>query len=128
MEAMNRPTEKRIEALADLDEVRKAVFGDVGDEPNVYADYDRCSELSGKMRKAISTLSAALAVEVGTDAPYEFDRYINGTLMAEGIRVERASSYEQAYIVAARIASRGSNGESPVLVLRTTPGIRRKDE
>lgn len=44
-------------ALGDLEEVRKAVFGDVGDEPNVYADYDRCSELSGKMRRAIAALA-----------------------------------------------------------------------
>lgn len=50
--------ERVVEALADLDEVRKAVFGDVGDEPDVYADYDRCSELCGKMARAIAALSA----------------------------------------------------------------------
>jgi hypothetical protein len=48
---------KRREAIADLEEVRKAVFGDVGDEPNVYADYDRCVELAAKMRRALDTLS-----------------------------------------------------------------------
>lgn len=46
----------RATALADLEEVRKAVFGDVGDEPNVYADYDRLSELAGKMRHALAAL------------------------------------------------------------------------
>ncbi|MBP0440447.1 hypothetical protein [Tianweitania sediminis] len=40
----------------DLDEVRKEVFGDVGDEPNVFADYDRACELSGKLQNAISIL------------------------------------------------------------------------
>lgn len=44
--------------IADLDEVRRAVFGDVGDEPNVYADYDLCSELQGKMRRALACLTA----------------------------------------------------------------------
>jgi hypothetical protein len=43
-------------ALADLEEVYRAVFGYIGDEPNVYADYDRLVELSGKMRRAIETL------------------------------------------------------------------------
>jgi hypothetical protein len=43
-------------AIADLEEVRKAVFGDLGDEPNVYADYDRCAELAAKMRRAIDAL------------------------------------------------------------------------
>lgn len=51
-----RNMQKREQALADLEEVRKAVFGDVGDEPDVYADYDRCVELQGKMRRAIDTL------------------------------------------------------------------------
>jgi hypothetical protein len=40
----------------DLETVRKAVFGDVGDEPDVYADYDELSRLAGSMRKAISKL------------------------------------------------------------------------
>lgn len=59
----------------------------------------------------------------GTPAPqshlggYEFDRYINGRLMAEGVTVEKAKSFEDAAVTAARIASRGSNGEVPVLVL-----------
>jgi len=47
------------EVVADLEEVHKAVFGDVGDEPNVYADYDRCSELAGQMRRAIKTLAVS---------------------------------------------------------------------
>lgn len=41
---------------ADLDEVRRHVFGDVGDEPDVFADYDRACELSGKLQNAISIL------------------------------------------------------------------------
>lgn len=52
-----RNLHKRTNALADLEEVYGAVFGhDAGDEPNVYADYDRCLELSAKMRRAIETL------------------------------------------------------------------------
>lgn len=49
---------------------------------------------------------------------YEFDRYINGRLMAEGVTIERAATLEEAMVIAARIASRGPNRELPVLVLR----------
>jgi hypothetical protein len=47
---------RRQAALADLEEVRKAVFGDDGDEPDVYADHGRCLELADKMRRAIDVL------------------------------------------------------------------------
>lgn len=48
-------------AREDLDEVRKAVFGDIGDEPDIFADYDKASEMSGKMRRALAAIDAALA-------------------------------------------------------------------
>lgn len=46
-----------------------------------------------------------------------FDRYVNGVLMAEGVEVTRASSLEEAMIIAARLAACGPNGETPVLIL-----------
>lgn len=49
---------------------------------------------------------------------FEFDRYINGELMAEGVTIERQDNLPDAMRAAARIASRGPNGEAPVLVLR----------
>ena len=52
---------------------------------------------------------------------YEFDRYINGRLMAEGVKVEKAKTFEEAVVTAARLASRGPNREVPVLVLRSPP-------
>lgn len=45
------------EALLDLMEVHRAVFGTTGSEPDVYADYDRCVELGRKSDTAIKTLS-----------------------------------------------------------------------
>lgn len=48
-----------------------------------------------------------------------FDRYVNGVLMAEGVEVTRASSIEKAMATAAKLAARGPNGETPVLVSRT---------
>lgn len=50
---------------------------------------------------------------------YKFNRYVNGVLMAEGVTVERAKTFEEAMQIAARIASRGPRGDLPVLVLRT---------
>ena len=49
---------------------------------------------------------------------HEFDRYINGQLMAEGVTIEKAETLEAATASAVRIASKGPNGEAPVLVLR----------
>lgn len=48
---------------------------------------------------------------------YHFARYINGTLMAEGVLIETAASLEEAMGKAARLAPRGPKGETPVLVL-----------
>ncbi len=73
---------------------------------------------------AIEAIEKAMeCVTPGEVAPtskivFEFDRYINGRLMAEGVRIEKAKTLEAAMLTAARIASRGPNGEAPVLVLR----------
>jgi hypothetical protein len=48
---------------------------------------------------------------------WAFDRYVNGVLMAEGVTVTRASSFEEACVKATKLASRGPNNEAPVLVL-----------
>lgn len=50
-----------------------------------------------------------------------FERYIGGTLMAEGVTIEREPSLEKAMVRAAQIASRGPNGETPVLIYRPRP-------
>lgn len=52
--------------------------------------------------------------EVGP--PFSFDRYINGKLMAEGVTIERQATLKRAASEAARLASKGPNGETPVLV------------
>lgn len=71
-------------ALDDLEEVRKAVFGDVGDEPDVYSDYDRCSELSGKMRRALSALtqSPPPSTDVTPPEPVGYCVWISPTKLA----------------------------------------------
>lgn len=48
---------------------------------------------------------------------WAFDRYVNGVLMAEGVTITLASSFEEACVKAAKLASRGPNNEAPVLVL-----------
>lgn len=55
-----------------------------------------------------------------TQQTWVFDRYVNGVLMAEDVEVARASSFEEAAVIAARLAARGPNGETPVLILRTS--------
>ena len=56
-----------------------------------------------------------------TGPPWEFDRYINGTLMAEGVKVERETNFADALRVAAKLAAKGPNREVPVLVCRAAP-------
>lgn len=51
---------------------------------------------------------------------WTFDRYVNGILMAEGVEIEKAETFEQAAKAAVRLASSGPKGEAPVLVLRDT--------
>lgn len=76
------------------------------------------------VRPNISDVTAALGRRIPTsteaegEVVWEFDRYINGDLMAEGVTIEREPDLERAAAKAARIASRGPNGEAPVLVLR----------
>lgn len=57
----------------------------------------------------------------GRKSIWEFDRYVNGTLMAEGVTIERATDFEHAAKKAAQIASRGPYGETPILVLKASP-------
>lgn len=64
--------------------------------------------------------NATIAEPADGGPPYRFDRYINGQRMAEGVLIEREKPLEAAMKAAARIASRGRNGEVPVLVLDAT--------
>lgn len=63
-------------------------------------------------------IAALPAVTVEVKPPFYFDRYINGVRMAEDVCVERETTLESAMLVAARIASKGPDGEAPVLVYR----------
>jgi len=54
-------------------------------------------------------------------SPFHFDRYVNGVLMAEGVTIERQKTLAGAMREAARLASRGPNNETPVLVLAALP-------
>ena len=56
-------------------------------------------------------------------APFFFDRYVNGVLMAEGVCIERETTLEGAMQAAARIAAKGPNGEAPVLVYRARAAL-----
>lgn len=55
--------------------------------------------------------------------PFEFDRYVNGVLMAEGVTIERQPDLQSAMRAAVVIASRGPRGEVPVLVYRPAPTL-----
>lgn len=50
--------------------------------------------------------------------PFEFDRYVRGALMAEGVYIGRQTTLADAMQEAARLAEKGPNGEVPVLVYR----------
>lgn len=52
------------EALIALEEVRKVTFGDVGDEPDIFSDYDLAVATAGKFRDALTALNAEPAAPV----------------------------------------------------------------
>ncbi|WP_427183650.1 hypothetical protein ACL598_17750 [Bordetella bronchialis] len=64
---------------------------------------------------------AAQPEKQAAQAAWHFDRYIDGELMAEGVVIERQKDMEGAMRAAAAIASKGPNGEVPILVLRAAP-------
>lgn len=64
-------------------------------------------------------------MKAGEIAVFEFNRYINGELMAEGVTVSKKPDFQSAAREAVRLAARGPNGECPVLVLRTGATISR---
>jgi len=75
-----------------------------------------------KARIAIEKVAAVSCVNACMRSPtFEFDRYIGGTLMAEGVTIEREPNLGKAMARAAQIASRGPNGETPVLIYRPRP-------
>jgi len=53
-----------LNALDELEAVRRVVFGDLGDEPDVYADYDRCCETQHRMTRALAVLHAWVKEEI----------------------------------------------------------------
>ena len=59
---------------------------------------------------------------------YEFDRYIDGVLMAEGVTIEQAANFNDAIKRAAYIASKGPRNQTPVLVLKNADEIERLRE
>lgn len=65
------------------------------------------------------TLTPSQSPATALKPPFQFERYINGVLMAEGVTIERQANLSDAAREAAIIASRGRNGEVPVLVLIT---------
>lgn len=66
-------------------------------------------------------LSVRLADGPGPAPPFVFARYVNGVPMAEGVTIERQVTLDGAMAEVARIASRGPNGEGPVLVYAPEP-------
>jgi len=70
-------------------------------------------ELLDALKYSLDRIEALVKVR----PPYDFDRYINGIKMAEGVTIERQTDVESACREAARIASKGPDGEVPVLVL-----------
>ena len=83
---------------------------------------DKCVTTDDELLAALAI--ARLRAADGWQAagpPWEFDRYINGTLMAEGVRVSRETTFADAARVAAKLAAKGPNREVPVLVCCAAP-------
>jgi hypothetical protein len=77
----------------------------------VPADRDEWKGRANQLRDELETARSVHETQV-----WEFDRYVDGQLKAEGIRVSKATTQEQAFLKAVSMTSPGS-----VLVLRSTP-------
>lgn len=105
--------------------IRFAVFDTFG---------ERCEQFDPECETCqawaeIDRLEALASNARVTDGPpYNFEHYVNGRLMAEGVTIERETTFEAAAAKAALIASRGANGETPVLVYQAPQPAPAPDE
>lgn len=112
---------------AALERLIHAVCGETGFAECVRRDSGKAypwpalDAAEAEARAALTPAPEAPKGGEGENSGWAFDRYINGILMAEGVEVTRPMSFEKASILAAKLASRGPNGEVPVLVLRALP-------
>ena len=79
------------------------------------------AQLITAMADALSALEGEGATPVG-GLPFEFDRYIDGTLMAEGVRIEKEATLERAVAAALRMAYVPRHS-TLALVLRSAPAL-----
>lgn len=147
---MNHPTDEELDAL--VGEIAKLAWSkaDVAVDAitalraqlaEMKADRDK--SLEARLAKAEADLQAmtllkenyaamkdraeaerAAQIEADDLPPFHFDRYINGVLMAEGVTINKEPTIDSAMMAASRIASKGTNGEVPVLVYRARPHDR----
>ncbi|WP_288432796.1 hypothetical protein [uncultured Stenotrophomonas sp.] len=66
--------------------------------------------------KTLADVQPGGRVRLGDQPPFIFARFVNGVRMAEGVTIEKERNLTDAMQVAAKVASKGPNGEIPVLV------------
>ncbi|MEN5317732.1 hypothetical protein ABE509_09285 [[Pseudomonas] hibiscicola] len=66
--------------------------------------------------KTLADVQPGGRVRLGDQPPFVFVRFVNGVRMAEGVTIEKERNLTDAMQVAAKVASKGPNGEVPVLV------------
>jgi len=118
-QALKRTQPPLPEAPGDVEAMREACA-------KVAENYgpEKLRGMASNCAAAIRALPLPKAKEEGEAGAFVFDRYINGVLMAEGVTIERQTTFSEAAREAARIASRGPNGEIPVLVCVAHPAAR----
>ncbi|WP_439426784.1 hypothetical protein [Stenotrophomonas sp. T8] len=67
-------------------------------------------------KKTLADVQPGGRVRLGDQPPFVFARFVNGLRMAEGVTIEKERNLTDAMQVAAKVASKGPNGEVPVLV------------
>ncbi|KRG61570.1 hypothetical protein [Stenotrophomonas maltophilia] len=66
--------------------------------------------------KTLADVQPGGRVRLLDQTPFVFARFVNGVRMAEGVTIEKERNLTDAMKVAAKVASKGPNGEVPVLV------------
>lgn len=102
------------EAFEALEELASIASDHPGIPGNVYY-------LRDTVKAAMQSVEGASGAQQGEAPPFIFDRYINGTKMAQGVQIEKQLTLDTAAEKAALLAAKGPNGETPVLVCISHP-------
>jgi len=94
-----------------------------------FVSEDKDAEINAskwRNRKETALYTSPPAQQQEPQPPYEFERYVAGSLRAQGVRVERATTLADAMRIAAKICPPANPPSAPTVLVYTSPPAQRK--